>query len=46
MALPEKYVEAMYIDPGVESYRGNPLIEALPPIMDLKTMKARLAGKV
>ena len=46
MGLPEKYVEAMYIDPGVERYRGNPLIEALPPIMDLKTMKARLAGKV
>ncbi|EPB6720907.1 AAA family ATPase [Vibrio fluvialis] len=46
MSLPENYVEAVYADPGLERYRGNPLIEALPPIMDLQQFKAKLAGKV
>lgn len=26
-------VKAAYIDPGVDTYRGNPFIEALPPIL-------------
>ena len=32
MPLPENYVEAVYADPGLERYRGNPLIEALPTL--------------
>ncbi|MCP3894312.1 MAG: AAA family ATPase, partial [Bacteroides sp.] len=43
---PENYVEAVYADPGLERYRGNPLIEALPPIMDLQALKVKLSGKV
>jgi hypothetical protein len=46
MPLPENYVEAVYVDPGLERYRGNPLIEALPPIMDLQALKVKLSGKV
>ena len=46
MPLPENYVEAVYADPGLERYRGNPLIEALPPIMDLQALKVKLTGKV
>jgi hypothetical protein len=46
MPLPENYVMAVYADPGVERYRGNPLIEALPPIMDLQALKVKLTGKV
>ncbi|XLP07072.1 AAA family ATPase [Alteromonas marina] len=46
MPLPENYVEAVYADPGLERYRGNPLIEALPPIMDLQALKRKLTGKV
>jgi hypothetical protein len=46
MPLPENYVVAVYADPGVERYRGNPLIEALPPIMDLQALKVKLTGKV
>ncbi|KZK96824.1 hypothetical protein PsAD5_02419 [Pseudovibrio sp. Ad5] len=38
MPLPENFVEAVYVDPGLERYRDNPLIEALPPIMDLSTL--------
>ncbi|GAA4895874.1 AAA family ATPase [Ferrimonas pelagia] len=46
MPLPPNYVEAVYADPGTERYRGNPLIEALPPIMDLPALKKNLVGKV
>ncbi|KZL02050.1 Transposon Tn7 transposition protein TnsC [Pseudovibrio sp. Ad14] len=46
MPLPENFVEAVYIDPGLERYRDNPLIEALPPIMDLSALKKKLAGKI
>lgn len=46
MPLPDHYVVAVYTDPGLERYRGNPLIEALPPIMDLQALKAKLTGKV
>ncbi|TKB47015.1 transcriptional antiterminator [Ferrimonas sediminicola] len=46
MPLPENFIDAIYRDPGLERYRGNPLIEALPPVMDLKAMKASLTGKV
>lgn len=46
MPLPENFVDAIYTDPGVARYRGNPLIEALPPIMDLQDLKVKLSGKV
>nr|WP_208997958.1 ATP-binding protein [Pseudovibrio sp. FO-BEG1] len=46
MPLPENFVEAVYVDPGLERYRDNPLIEALPPIMDLSALKKKLAGKI
>ena len=46
MPLPDNFVDAIYIDPGLERYRGNPLIEALPPIMDLQALKVKLTGKV
>ncbi len=35
MVLPKGMVRAIYEDPGVVEYRGNPLIEALPPIMTI-----------
>lgn len=46
MPLPDNFVAAVYKDPGVSRYRGNPLIEALPPIMDLKALRSQLSGTV
>lgn len=46
MSLPDEYVTAVYQDIGNPSYKGNPFIEALPPIMELKQLKAGLEGKV
>lgn len=37
---------ARYHDTGIESYRGNPLIEALPPVMSVKSVSQVLMGKV
>lgn len=36
MTLPRNTFEAVYKDTGVDCYRGNPLIDALPPIMSIK----------
>lgn len=36
-------VKASYGDPGLPCYRGNPLIEALPPILSAKQAGKRLA---
>ncbi|WP_026959404.1 MULTISPECIES: ATP-binding protein [Aliagarivorans] len=46
MTLPENTVDAVYQDPGVERYRGNPFIEALPPIMQVEQVRDGLRGKV
>jgi hypothetical protein len=46
MGLPSNMANAVYRDPGVEQYRGNPLIEALPPIMTTKQVKNGLRGSV
>jgi hypothetical protein len=46
MRLPVDMVNAFYRDPGVEQYRGNPLIEALPPIMNTRQIKQGLTGSV
>lgn len=40
-----EFVEADYQDPLLEDYRGNPLLEALPPIWDDKTVVNKLASK-
>ncbi|WP_246427780.1 ATP-binding protein [Paenibacillus phyllosphaerae] len=40
-----EFVEAEYRDPLLEDYRNNPLLEALPPIWDDKTVVRRLASK-
>ncbi len=40
-----EFVEADYQDPLLEDYRGNPLLEALPPIWDDKTVVNQLASK-
>lgn len=38
------FVEADYQDPLLEDYRNNPLLEALPPICDDKTVAKQLAS--
>lgn len=40
-----KFVEADYQDPLLEDYRNNPLLEALPPIWDEKTVVQKLASR-
>ncbi len=42
MVLPANMAKAVYNDPGIEQYRGNPLIEALPPIMTTQQIKQGL----
>ncbi|MFC4765885.1 ATP-binding protein [Effusibacillus consociatus] len=39
------FVEADYQDPLIEDYRNNPLLEALPPIWDEKTVVQKLASR-
>ncbi|CAE7866489.1 tnsC [Symbiodinium microadriaticum] len=39
-------VEAVYRDTGVPKYQGNPLIEALPPILAKNQLKAGLSRKI
>lgn len=46
MPLPDNYVSAIYKSSDFERYRGNPFIEALPPTMDLNTLRNNLTGKV
>ncbi len=46
MSLPENFVRAMYLDSQVERYRGNPLIEALPPIMKVSDLRKKLSGNI
>ena len=45
MTLPSNFVSAIYKDPGIERYRGNPFIEALTPIMSVQQIKKRLTGE-
>jgi len=44
MPLPQGMIQAIYRDSGVPNYRGNPLIEALPPIMSTQDIKQGLIG--
>ncbi|HMM39616.1 MAG TPA: AAA family ATPase [Desulfovibrio sp.] len=46
MPLPSNMVQAVYRESGVRAYRGNPLIEALPPTLKLKRLKDALRGSV
>jgi len=46
MGLPSNIVKAAYQDPGVAKYKGNPFIEALPPIMSVQQIKKGLMGAI
>ena len=46
MTLPKNVFKASYRDPGVERYRGNSFIEALPPIMTTKDIKIGIQGNI
>ncbi|WNK20250.1 ATP-binding protein [Halomonas piscis] len=46
MTLPSGMVSAVYQETGVPSYHGNPLIEALPPILERKQLKDGLGGGI
>jgi len=47
MKLPESYFKAVYKQESIESYKGNPFIEALPPtISSVKMLKEGIKGKV
>jgi hypothetical protein len=42
MALPKGIIKAIYSDTGVDQYRGNPFIEALPPLQDVPQVASSL----
>ncbi len=44
--LPKHFVPAIYEDTGVRQYKGNPFIEALPPILSVEQAGSSLKGKV
>ena len=46
MTLPTNYVEATYRESTISHYRGNPFIEALPPTLSVKQVRAGLTGTV
>lgn len=46
MSLPRNIQKAIYRDPGIPKYRGNPFIEALTPIMTTAQIKEGLTGKI
>lgn len=46
MTLPANFLKAVYRDPGLQKYQGNPFIEALPPIIGLKELKKGLEGVI
>lgn len=46
MTLPTGMVQAVYREASVPHYQGNPLIEALPPILERKQLRAALGGRI
>lgn len=46
MTLPRGMVQAKYNDSGINQYQGNPLIEALPPILDIPQLKSHFTGQI
>lgn len=46
MTLPDGMVQAVYKASEVTQYTGNPLIEALPPLLDRRQLKDGLSGQI
>lgn len=46
MALPKGMVQAVYQSSCIPQYKGNPLIEALPPLMDNRKVVTSLTGRL
>ncbi len=46
MTLPKNMVKAIYRASSIPQYKGNPLIEALPPLMETQQVKSGLTGDV
>jgi len=46
MTLPKGMVKAVYTETGISRYQGNPLIEALPPILDRRQLRDGLSGQI
>lgn len=46
IAIRSEPVDAVYRSSGVSHYNGNPLTEALPPILDLESLTKRFANRV
>ncbi|PTN37331.1 AAA family ATPase [Desulfonatronum sp. SC1] len=46
MTLPEGMVNAVYHETEISRYQGNPLIEALPPILDVQKLRLGLASNI
>lgn len=46
MSMRKPVVTACYRDSGVAAYRGNPLIEALPPVMTVERLAKTLRGSI
>jgi hypothetical protein len=44
--LPKGMVNAAYRETGIDRYQGNPLIEALPPILDRKQLRDGLSSNI
>ncbi|SFC47735.1 AAA family ATPase [Pseudoalteromonas denitrificans] len=46
MNLPKNTRRAVYRDPGIAKYQGNPFIEALTPIMSTSQIRGGLTGNI
>lgn len=46
MTTPKGMVQACYGNTGISQYQGNPLIEALPPILDRHQLRDGLSGQI
>jgi hypothetical protein len=46
MTLPRGMVQAKYINTEISQYQGNPLIEALPPILDVPQLQFHFTGQI
>lgn len=46
MTLPDGMVHAIYNNSEITQYQGNPLIEALPPLLDRRQLKNGLSGQI
>lgn len=46
MTLPRGMVQAEYKDTRISEYQGNPLIETLPPILDIPHLQSHFTGLI